>query len=78
MGIVEGFATFALENDVEEDNYDYQLKFLGVVIIMKILMIYIISQFIWPKVMPSISSGIKAKPGFMNLLGLSLIINFLL
>ena len=40
MGIVEGFATFALENDVEEDNYDYQLKFLGLVILMKILMIY--------------------------------------
>ena len=38
MGIVEGFATFALENDVEEDNYDYQLKFLGLVILMKILM----------------------------------------
>ena len=26
MGIVEGFATFALENDVEEDNYDSNLK----------------------------------------------------
>ena len=24
MGIIEGFATFALETDVEEDEYDYQ------------------------------------------------------
>lgn len=78
MGIIEGFATFALETDVEEDNYDYQLKFFVLVVAIKLLMIYFVSRFIWPRVMPSISSSIKSKPGFMNLLGLSLIINFLL
>ena len=78
MGIIEGFATFALETDVEEDNYDYQLKFFVLVVAIKLLMIYFVSRFIWPRVMPAISSSIKSKPGFMNLLDLSLIINFLL
>ena len=78
MGIIEGFATFALETDVEENEYDYQLKFFVLVVVIKLLMIYVVSRFIWPRVMPSISSSIKSKPGFMNLLGLSLIINFLL
>tara|TARA_B100000519_G_C14014933_1_gene330566 strand:+ start:279 stop:515 length:237 start_codon:yes stop_codon:yes gene_type:complete len=77
MGIIEGFATFALENDVEEETYDYQIKFLILVIAIKLLMVYVVGQFIWPRVMPSISSSIKSKPGFMNLIGLSLIINFL-
>ena len=28
MGVIEGFATFALENEVEESEYDYQIKFM--------------------------------------------------
>lgn len=76
-GLVEGFATFALETDVEEENYNYQMKFLMLVILIKLLMIYVVSKFIWPKVMPSISSSFKANPGFLNLLGLSFIIQFL-
>ena len=76
MGIIEGFATFALETNSDED--DYQLKFLALVVLIKFLMIYIVSQFVWPKVMPKISSSIKANPGFTNLLGLPLIINFIL
>ncbi len=77
MGIVEGFATFALETEVEEDDYSYQLKFFVLVIAIKFLMIYIVSRFIWPKVMPAISSSVKSNPGFLNLLGLTLIINLL-
>ena len=76
MGIIEGFATFALETNSDED--DYQLKFLALVVLIKFLMIYIVSQFVWPKVMPKISSSIKPNPGFTTLLGLSLIINFIL
>ena len=77
MGAIEGFATFALESDVEEDIYDYQMKFLMLVILIKLLLIYIVSRFIWPKVMPAISSNIKSKPGFLNLLGLTFIIHIL-
>ena len=77
MGVVEGFASFALETDVEEDDYEYQIKFFMLVLAIKFLMIYIVSRFIWPKVMPAISSGFKSNPGFLNLLGLTLIVNLL-
>tara|TARA_B100001094_G_scaffold261029_1_gene261660 strand:+ start:1187 stop:1426 length:240 start_codon:yes stop_codon:yes gene_type:complete len=76
-GLVEGFATFALETEVEEEDYNYQMKFLMLVILIKLLMIYVVSRFIWPRVMPAISSNFKANPGFVNLLGLSFIIQFL-
>ena len=58
MGIIEGFATFALETDIEEDEYDYQIQFFVLVVAIKLLMIYVISRFIWPRVMPAISSSI--------------------
>ena len=32
MGIIEGFATFALETNSDED--DYQLKFLALVVLI--------------------------------------------
>ena len=77
MGVVEGFASFALETNVEEDDYEYQIKFFMLVLAIKFLMIYIVSRFIWPKVMPAISSSFKSNPGFLNLLGLTLIVNLL-
>ncbi len=45
MGMIEGFATFALESDVE-DTDNYQMKFLMLVLAIKLLMIYIIAKFI--------------------------------
>ena len=77
MGVIEGLATFALEYEVEESEYDYQIKFMIVVIAIILLMVYVISRFLWPKIMPAISSSIKSKPGFLNILGLSLILSFL-
>ena len=77
MGIIEGFDTFALETDIEEDEYDYQIQFFVLVVAIKLLMIYVISRFIWPSVMPAISSSIKSKPGFWNLFGLSVIYSIL-
>ena len=77
MGVIEGFATFALEGETEEDVYEYQIRFFLLVVAIKFVMIYLVSRFIWPRVMPSISSSIKANPGFMNLFGLSVIIHLL-
>jgi len=75
MGLVEGFAEYALENDsvdavTQEELYHFQMKFLALVIIIKIAMVYIVSKFIWPRVVPKVFSGAKSDPGFMNLFGL--------
>ena len=36
-------------------------------------MVFIVSQFLWPKLFTKVFSGAKAKPGFLNLVGLVLI-----
>jgi hypothetical protein len=75
MGLVEGFAEFALEtdNDIEEDHNLSIIKFFLLVIVIKLMMVYIVSRFIWPKVVPKVFTGAKSNPGFVNLLGLVLI-----
>ena len=78
MGIIEGFATVVLEEESLEEHYDYQLRFFLMVLMIKLVLIYLVGTFLWPKVMPKISSSIKPNPGFLNLLGLSLIIHIVL
>ena len=36
-------------------------------------MVFIVSHFLWPRIVPKVFSGAKAKPGFLNLVGLVLI-----
>ena len=77
MGLVEGFAEFALEttNDTvtEEEYNSFQMKFFLLVIVIKLMMVYLVSRFIWPRVVPNVFTGAKANPGFANLLGIVII-----
>ena len=73
MGFVEGFAEFALESETQEDYDNYQMRFLILVILIKLVMVYIVSRFLWPRVVPAVFSGAKSNPGFMNLVGLVVI-----
>lgn len=78
MGLVEGFAEVALSNESEnvvtqQDYMAFQLKFLAIVIFIKLALVFIVSQFLWPKIVPKVFSGAKANPGFMNLVGLVII-----
>ena len=77
MGVVEGFAEFALENNSEtvsdEEYNNFQMKFFLLVMVIKVMMIYVVSRFIWPKIVPNVFTGAKANPGFVNLSGLVLI-----
>ena len=78
MGIVEGFVEHAMGDESEnvvtqQDYYAFQFKFLLVVMLIKLIMIYVVSQFLWPRVVPKVFSGAKAKPGFLNLVGLVVI-----
>jgi|TARA_B110000285_G_scaffold230082_1_gene296021 hypothetical protein len=77
MGLVEGFAEFALETNsdtVSDEEYNsFQMKFFLLVIVIKVMMVYLVSKFIWPRVVPNVFTGAKTNPGFANLLGLVLI-----
>ena len=78
MGLVEGFAEAALSDEssnvvTQEEYYMFQFKFYALVILIKLVMVFIVSQFLWPKVVPKVFSGAKANPGFLNLVGLVVI-----
>ena len=77
VGVTEGFASYVLDEGNTEEYYTYQMRFMLIVLVVKLLFIFLVSQFLWPRVMPKISSSIKSNPGFLNILGLSMIFSLL-
>ena len=78
-GLVEGFTTFVLKDNQKEEKEELytNISILVIVLLIKAFFIYIVSKFLWPKVMPKVSSNIKSKPSFMTLFGLSIIYSLL-
>ena len=51
---------------------------LFVLLLLRILSVSIVAYFLWPRIIPQVFTNVNADPGFLNLLGLSLIIGLLL
>jgi hypothetical protein len=49
---------------------------IAVVIAIKLFLIYLV-MVLWPKVMPKLIPSINKNPGYINLLGLSVIISLI-
>nr|MCH9773460.1 hypothetical protein [Cyanobacteriota bacterium] len=45
----------------------------ALVVLVKLASFFIVSQFLWPMVVPNVFSGAKSNPGFLNLVGLVVI-----
>ena len=72
MGLLEGFTNVVVQEHSEGEKQKlYSMMFM--VILIKVALIYAVSAFLWPKVMPIILPTVNANPGFMNILGLSVI-----
>jgi len=77
MGLLEGFTNVVVQEHSEgEKQRLYSLMFT--VLLIKIALIYAVSAFLWPRVMPNIFPTVNANPGFMNILGLSIIFAIIL
>jgi hypothetical protein len=77
MGLVEGFTNVVVQEHSEGEKQKlYSMMFI--VILIKVALIYVVSAYLWPKVMPSILPSVNANPGFMNILGLSIIMGVIL
>ena len=77
MGLLEGFTNVMVQEHSEGDKKQmYSLMFT--VILIKVALIFAVSSFLWPRVMPQICSSVNANPGFMNILGLSVIFGIIL
>ena len=70
--VVEPFSTIIIEEE-EHRNIDLMNEFIFLLII-KVLLLLLVSNYLWPKVMPNIMPGVNENPGFWNIFGLSLII----
>ena len=73
--VVEPFSTIIIEEE-EHRNIDLMNEFIFLLII-KVLLLLLVSNYLWPKVMPTIMPGINENPGFWNIFGLSLIIGLI-
>ena len=71
--LIEGFKEYA--SSKKKDNK--LLKLLMVLLALRLIIIYLVATYLWPIVMPKISSSIKSKPGFVPILGLVLVVGIL-
>ena len=77
MGLIEGFTNVVVQEHSEGEKQKLYSLMLTVVLI-KIALIFAVSTFLWPRVMPNIFPTVNANPGFMNILGLSIIFAIIL
>lgn len=79
MNLVEGMTTIVMnKNGLDRRQSQREMNFLIVMFIVKLLSIALVSQVLWPRIIPEIFENVKPNPGFLNLLGLSIIVGLLL
>ena len=77
MGIIEGFTNVMISDNSEEEKRKlYSLMIY--VLLMKLVFIFIVSQFLWSRVVPDIFPGVNSNPSFLQLVGLSITFSLLM
>ena len=77
MGVIEGYTNIVVNSEISENEKNYRLKVFTIVIIIKMLLVLFVGRFLWPRIMPQISTSIKPNPSFISLIGLIVIVNIL-
>ena len=79
MTFIEGMtAVIVNKEELNKVQRRKEMQLLLFLLLLKVLSITIVAYFLWPRVVPNIFTGVKSNPGFLNLLGLSVIINLML
>ena len=76
--IVESFYN-SVSNPEKKEEHHHWYNHLGpilFVVAIKLALIYIV-MLLWPRVMPKIMPSISKNPGYINLIGLSVIISLI-
>ena len=76
-GCLEGFTDVIVSDKTPEEKNEI-MKLLVVMIIIKIGFIAIVAFYLWPYVMPKLFKGVTAKPTFLQILALSVMLGMLL
>tara|TARA_Y100000389_G_scaffold195620_1_gene227319 strand:- start:512 stop:769 length:258 start_codon:yes stop_codon:yes gene_type:complete len=78
----EGLANFIAEEKKPVKNEAsirmFQLKVVLLFILIQLAFIYLVSEVLWPRIMPKLFKNVVEKPGFLPVLGLSVIGHLLL
>ena len=56
----------------------FQLKIIMLFILIQLAFVYLVSEVLWPRIMPKLFKSAVEKPGFLPVLGLSVIGHLLL
>ena len=79
MTFIEGMtAVIVNKEELNQVQRRKEMQLLLFLLLLKVLSISIVAYFLWPRVVPNIFTGVKSNPGFLNLLGLSVMINLML
>ena len=78
MGVIEGFTTVIVNESISDEEKKNQLMFLVFALLLKFLLILIVGKLIWPHVMPKLFKSAVPNPGFMAILGLSVIAHLII
>ena len=76
--LIEKFVDSVSKANEKDDHHHWynHLKPLLVIVLIKLVLIYLV-MVLWPKVMPKILPSVNKKPGYINLIGLSVILSLL-
>jgi len=77
MTFVENFTNITTSN-LSKEKKDELYKMIFYIFLIKLLFIYLVAYFIWPRVMPQLFPGVNPKPTFLQLFGFSIMIGLLL
>lgn len=76
--LIEKFVDSVSSAEKNDDNHHWynNLGPIMIVVLLKLFLIYIV-MVLWPRVMPKIMPSINKNPGYLNLIGLSVILSLL-
>ena len=76
----EGLANFIVEKEkpVQKVNKEKLRMKVVLFVLIQLGFVLLVSEVLWPRVMPKLFKGVEPKPGFMAILGLSVIAHLLI
>ena len=76
VNCIEGFTNIIISDNTPEEN-NKLIKLIIISLLVKLLVIFIVTRFLWPYIIPKLFKSVKAKPSFIEVLALSILISLI-
>jgi hypothetical protein len=74
--LIEKFVDSISASEEKENHWYNNLGPIIIIIAIKLALIYLV-MVLWPRVMPKVFPSVNKNPGYINLIGLSVILSFI-